>query len=110
MVYRALLDAPAVATWMVPTGMTSHVHAFDAREGGSFRISLTYDAPMGTGKTTARENNSALEVGADLRRPGELRARTHTKVCARTSARPLTIPRDGRAAGHTSGDSSRRTR
>src|ERR1019366_661443 len=38
---------------MVPTGMTSHVHAFDAREGGSFRISLTYDAPTGTGKTTA---------------------------------------------------------
>jgi uncharacterized protein YndB with AHSA1/START domain len=52
-VYRALLDAGAVATWKVPTGMTSHVHAFDAREGGSFRISLTYDAPTGTGKTTA---------------------------------------------------------
>ena len=53
MVYRALLDARAVATWMVPTGMTSHVHAFDGREGGSFRISLTYDAPTATGKTTA---------------------------------------------------------
>src|SRR5437667_11500963 len=53
-VYRSLLDARAVATWMVPTGMTSYVHAFDAREGGSFRISLTYDAPTGTGKTTAR--------------------------------------------------------
>ena len=53
MVYRALLDARAVATGMVPTGMTSHVHAFDAREGGSFRISLTYDTPTGTGKTTA---------------------------------------------------------
>ena len=52
-VYRALLDAHAVATWMVPTGMTSHVHAFDPREGGTFRISLTYDAPAGTGKTTA---------------------------------------------------------
>jgi uncharacterized protein YndB with AHSA1/START domain len=52
-VYRALLDARAVATWMVPTGMTSHVHAFDGREGGSFRISLTYDAPTGAGKTTA---------------------------------------------------------
>ncbi len=52
-VYRALVDAGAVATWMVPTGMTSHVHAFDAREGGAFRISLTYDAPTGTGKTTA---------------------------------------------------------
>lgn len=33
--------------------MTSHVHAFDAREGGAFRISLTYDAPTATGKTTA---------------------------------------------------------
>src|SRR3954454_3242420 len=52
-VYRALLDAHAVAAWMVPTGMTSHVHAFDAREGGAFRVSLTYDAPTGTGKTTA---------------------------------------------------------
>jgi uncharacterized protein YndB with AHSA1/START domain len=52
-VYRALLDARAVAKWMVPTGMTSHLHEFDAREGGSIRISLTYDAPTGTGKTTA---------------------------------------------------------
>ena len=40
------------ATWMVPRGMTSHVHAFDAHEGGSFRISLTYDTPARTGKTT----------------------------------------------------------
>jgi len=38
---------------MVPTGMTSHVHGFDAREGGSLRVSLTYDEPTGTGKTTA---------------------------------------------------------
>lgn len=52
-VYRALLDPAAVARWMVPDGMTSRVHAFDAREGGAFRISLTYDAPTGTGKTTA---------------------------------------------------------
>ncbi len=52
-VYRALLDAQAVAIWMVPNGMTSYVHEFDGREGGSFRISLTYDTPRGTGKTTA---------------------------------------------------------
>jgi uncharacterized protein YndB with AHSA1/START domain len=52
-VYRALLDARAVARWKVPDGMTCHVHAIDVREGGSFRISLTYDAPTGTGKTTA---------------------------------------------------------
>lgn len=52
-VYRALVDARAVQAWMVPEGMTSQVHEFDAREGGSLRISLTYEAPVGTGKTTA---------------------------------------------------------
>jgi uncharacterized protein YndB with AHSA1/START domain len=52
-VYGALIDADAIATWKVPTGMTSHVHAFEGREGGTFRISLTYDAPTGAGKTTA---------------------------------------------------------
>jgi uncharacterized protein YndB with AHSA1/START domain len=52
-VYRALLDASAVTKWMVPDGMTSHVHDFNAREGGAFRISLTYNAARGRGKTTA---------------------------------------------------------
>jgi uncharacterized protein YndB with AHSA1/START domain len=52
-VYRAFVDANAIARWMVPTGMTSQVHAFEGREGGTFRISLTYDAPTGVGKTTA---------------------------------------------------------
>lgn len=51
-VYRALLDAHAVQQWMVPDGMTSEVHSFDPREGGEFRISLTYRDGMGTGKTT----------------------------------------------------------
>jgi uncharacterized protein YndB with AHSA1/START domain len=52
-VYRALLDAGAIAQWRVPAGMSSHVHEFDAREGGSFRVSLTYDAPTGTGKSAS---------------------------------------------------------
>ena len=33
--------------------MTSVVHEFDAREGGLLRISLTYDASTGAGKTAA---------------------------------------------------------
>lgn len=41
-VYRALLDPTAIARWRVPDGMSARVHAFDAREGGEFRISLTY--------------------------------------------------------------------
>ena len=52
-VYRALVDADAIARWRVPRGMTCEVHEFDAREGGRFRVSLTYDVPTGTGKTAA---------------------------------------------------------
>ncbi|HZH22204.1 MAG TPA: SRPBCC family protein [Geodermatophilus sp.] len=52
-VYRALLDPAAVARWKVPEGMTCRVHEFDAREGGTLRVSLTYDEPGPQGKTTA---------------------------------------------------------
>ena len=53
-VYRALLDPDAVRQWMVPDGMTSRIHEFDARQGGTFRISLTYDAPTTSGKSSDR--------------------------------------------------------
>lgn len=52
-VYRALLDADAIARWRVPAGMRGHVHEFDAREGGAFRVSLTYDDPSRTGKSAS---------------------------------------------------------
>lgn len=56
-VYRALLDPGAVARWRVPDGMSARVHEFDARQGGAFRVSLTYDAvdaPGAAGKSDAR--------------------------------------------------------
>jgi len=56
-VYRALLDPEAVQHWMVPHGMTSEVHTFEPHEGGGFRISLTYDEPTDTGKTTSRTDS-----------------------------------------------------
>jgi uncharacterized protein YndB with AHSA1/START domain len=56
-VYRALLDAADVQRWMVPDGMTSQIHKSDPREGGEFRISLTYDAPTTAGKTTAQTDS-----------------------------------------------------
>ncbi|CCK32413.1 hypothetical protein BN159_8035 [Streptomyces davaonensis JCM 4913] len=52
-VYRALLDADAVERWRVPDGMSARVHVFEARVGGAFRVSLTYEMPTGTGKTQA---------------------------------------------------------
>lgn len=53
-VYAALIDRDAYARWMVPPGMRCEIHELDAREGGTFRVSLTYDAPTTTGKTTAQ--------------------------------------------------------
>ena len=52
-VYRALLDPDTIAQWKVPDGMSIHIHEFDPREDGAFRVSLTYDAPSATGKSTA---------------------------------------------------------
>jgi uncharacterized protein YndB with AHSA1/START domain len=52
-VYRLLLDPTAIEKWRVPEGMTAHVHSFDAREGGSFRVSLTYVDSSNPGKTSA---------------------------------------------------------
>ncbi|MEY2521701.1 MAG: hypothetical protein QOJ66_266 [Ilumatobacteraceae bacterium] len=56
-VYRALLDPRAVQQWMVPDQMTSEIHSFDLREGGTFRISLTYDVPTTVGKTTSETDS-----------------------------------------------------
>jgi uncharacterized protein YndB with AHSA1/START domain len=40
-VYRAFLDADALAKWLAPNGFTGRVHHLDARVGGSYRMSFT---------------------------------------------------------------------
>jgi len=40
-VYRAFLDADAMAKWLPPHGFTGRVHHLDARVGGTFRMSFT---------------------------------------------------------------------
>jgi uncharacterized protein YndB with AHSA1/START domain len=44
-IYQAFLDPTALATWMAPDSMRLRVHAFEPRQGGRFRISLTYQNP-----------------------------------------------------------------
>jgi len=39
-VYRAFLEAGAVAKWLPPYGFTCTVHHMDARAGGTFRMSF----------------------------------------------------------------------
>lgn len=40
-VYRAFLDADAMAKWLPPHGFTGRVEHLDARVGGSYRMSFT---------------------------------------------------------------------
>ncbi len=40
-VYRAFLDADAMAKWLPPNGFTGKVHHMDAKVGGGFKMSFT---------------------------------------------------------------------
>ncbi len=40
-VYRAFLDADAMAKWLPPDGFTGKVHQLDPKKGGSYRMSFT---------------------------------------------------------------------
>ena len=40
-IYRAFLDADAMAKWLPPHGFTGRVHHLDARVGGTYKMSFT---------------------------------------------------------------------
>jgi uncharacterized protein YndB with AHSA1/START domain len=66
-VYRALTDPVLIARWRFPDGMTSVV---EPQEDGAFRVTLTYDAPDGQGKTSARSDTYRARFSQLV--PGEL--------------------------------------
>ena len=40
-VYRAFIDANAMAKWLPPNGFTGQVHQLDAKVGGTYKMSFT---------------------------------------------------------------------
>jgi uncharacterized protein YndB with AHSA1/START domain len=60
-VYRAFADPVALMAWLPPERMSGRVLEYDFREGGRYRIELTYGdgAAAGMGKTTARTDVTA---------------------------------------------------
>jgi uncharacterized protein YndB with AHSA1/START domain len=40
-IYRAFLDADAMAKWLPPNGFTGKVHHIDAKVGGTYKMSFT---------------------------------------------------------------------
>lgn len=58
--YRAFEDPGAMESWLPPKGMTGHMERFDFREGGSYRLRLTYvDPRAGSGKSSADSDDVA---------------------------------------------------
>ena len=57
-VYAAFLDPAVLVRWLPPGDMTGRIHAFDARVGGGYEMSLFYpaDEPTPRGKTAALED------------------------------------------------------
>jgi uncharacterized protein YndB with AHSA1/START domain len=56
--YAAFMTPEALVAWLPPGTMTGKVHAFDARVGGGYRMSLFYppDEHGARGKTAERED------------------------------------------------------
>jgi uncharacterized protein YndB with AHSA1/START domain len=69
-VFAALVDREALLTWLPPKGMTGAFERFDLRDGGSYRLVLTYaDAAGAPGKTSA--DTDVAEVRIPRIVPGE---------------------------------------
>ena len=99
-VYRAFLDADALAKWLPPNGFTCKVHEMNAKVGGSFKMSFTN---FGTGKShsfggtyvdlTPHERIRYTEKFDDPNLPGEMQTTiTLKKVSCGTE---VTIVQEG---------------
>lgn len=59
--YNAFVDRDKVAAWLRPKNMVSHIHWFDARVGGGFGMSLTYQGPNHLpGKSSENQDTSEI--------------------------------------------------
>ncbi|TYP72089.1 SRPBCC family protein [Paenibacillus methanolicus] len=58
-IYKAFVDAGALVSWLPPKDMKGHIHEFDARAGGVYRMSLTY---VGTGHSTQGKTSEHVDV------------------------------------------------
>lgn len=62
-VFAALTSPDALASWLPPTGMRGRFERFDLRDGGSYRLVLTYDDATGApGKTDADSDVSEVRI------------------------------------------------
>ena len=86
-VYRAFLDADAMAKWIAPNGFTCKVHHMDPRVGGTYKMSFTNfttgQSHSFGGKYLELEPNKRLRYTDkfdDPNLPGEIRVTVDLKA------------------------------
>jgi uncharacterized protein YndB with AHSA1/START domain len=62
-VYAAFVDPAALLAWLPPAEMTGQIHAFDARVGGGYRMSLFYPPEERHFRGKSAEREDRVEVG-----------------------------------------------
>lgn len=70
-VYAACTHADALAAWRAPPGMRARVHAFDARPGGRYRMTLTYTDPADGSRGKTSGDSDTFEGAFVEMVPGE---------------------------------------
>ncbi|WP_276485454.1 SRPBCC family protein [Paraflavitalea pollutisoli] len=60
-IYQALLDPEALATWRAPTGMKGRIDHFEAKEGGNYKMTLTYEDTSQGVKGKSSEQDDSFE-------------------------------------------------
>ncbi|MBT2570065.1 SRPBCC family protein [Planococcus sp. ISL-110] len=59
-IYQAFMDPAALSSWLPPEGMSAHIDLLEPREGGAYKMTLTYESEHSNlGKTS--ENTDVSE-------------------------------------------------
>lgn len=63
-IYEAFINPASLVLWLPPEGMPAHIDVFDARAGGLYQLTLTYEVDHSNpGKTS---DNTAVSKGRFL--------------------------------------------
>lgn len=70
-IYEAFVNPESLVLWLPPEGMSAHIDAFDARAGGSYQLTLTYEVdhsnPGKTSDNTDVSKGRFLELVPDTK-------------------------------------------
>src|SRR5262245_19694456 len=61
-IYQAVTTEDELVQWLAPTGMSAEIENFDAKCGGGYRMTLTYNAPPEGGQAKSGANKDVANV------------------------------------------------